>query len=270
VAGKALVISGGGSLGSYEAGVISQFNRGDFDAVYGTSAGALNGVLLSYLGVAGMLARWKAINSINDIFQFNDLSIFRLPALYNNSPLKAMALEVLTAGSPTLPVTVAVTDLRQGTTVYSSSSSVVDAASRAAFATAVADSATIPGLACDVDNLDLVDGGIMVNLPMQRAIDDGYTDLVIVSPYPCQQGFEPVLNVVGGISGDLATAMRVLDLVYYTGVWSTVRALAPVCTSLVCYSPPLDNQLGSSLDFSPSTIARNLALGSAAVPVTIV
>ncbi len=61
---KALVLSGGGSKGSYQIGVWKALNRLHikFDIVTGTSAGALNGALITQNTFFRALSTWKKIN----------------------------------------------------------------------------------------------------------------------------------------------------------------------------------------------------------------
>ena len=49
MAKRVLIMSGGGSKGAFQAGVIEQLNREDWDpdAVAGISVGALNGVMVA-------------------------------------------------------------------------------------------------------------------------------------------------------------------------------------------------------------------------------
>ena len=62
---KALVLSGGGARGAYEAGVIAGLHeRGEtFDIVCGTSIGAINGALCAQRDVDTMARMWQTIGS---------------------------------------------------------------------------------------------------------------------------------------------------------------------------------------------------------------
>ena len=61
---KALVLSGGGSKGSYQIGVWKALRDMDikFDIVTGTSAGALNAALITQRSYKTALKTWKKIN----------------------------------------------------------------------------------------------------------------------------------------------------------------------------------------------------------------
>ena len=62
---KALVLSGGGARGAYEAGVIAGLHtKGEqFDIICGTSIGAINGSLVAQGRFDGLAALWHAIGS---------------------------------------------------------------------------------------------------------------------------------------------------------------------------------------------------------------
>jgi predicted acylesterase/phospholipase RssA len=66
---RALVLSGGGALGAYEAGVIKGlFDRGeDFEVICGTSIGALNGSFVAQNKLAELEATWRGIAARNVI-----------------------------------------------------------------------------------------------------------------------------------------------------------------------------------------------------------
>ena len=61
---RALVLSGGGSKGSYQIGVWKALRDMDikFDIVTGTSAGALNAALITQRSYKTALKTWKKIN----------------------------------------------------------------------------------------------------------------------------------------------------------------------------------------------------------------
>jgi predicted acylesterase/phospholipase RssA len=59
---NALVLSGGGARGAFEAGVVTGLSEGErFDIVCGTSIGALNGALVAQDEVASMRDAWREI-----------------------------------------------------------------------------------------------------------------------------------------------------------------------------------------------------------------
>ena len=65
---KALVLSGGGARGAFEAGVIASLqSAGPFDIICGTSAGAINGAFAAQGAYADLASVWSTIASRNPI-----------------------------------------------------------------------------------------------------------------------------------------------------------------------------------------------------------
>ena len=65
---KALVLSGGGARGAFEAGVIESLQSvGPFDIICGTSAGAINGALVAQDAYTDLASVWATIASRNPI-----------------------------------------------------------------------------------------------------------------------------------------------------------------------------------------------------------
>jgi len=58
---RILVLSGGGSEGAYEAGVLSRLRVTDYDAICGTSIGAINGMMLACGQGAALHTIWSTI-----------------------------------------------------------------------------------------------------------------------------------------------------------------------------------------------------------------
>jgi predicted acylesterase/phospholipase RssA len=65
---KALVLSGGGARGAFEAGVIASLqSAGPFDVICGTSAGAINGAFAAQDAYTDLASVWATIASRNPI-----------------------------------------------------------------------------------------------------------------------------------------------------------------------------------------------------------
>jgi predicted acylesterase/phospholipase RssA len=75
---RALVLSGGGARGAYEAGVVTAlFEREDFDIVCGTSIGAINGALAAQ-GASGRLRDlWREVPQRSMIRGVSPIEEFR-------------------------------------------------------------------------------------------------------------------------------------------------------------------------------------------------
>lgn len=66
---KALILSGGGALGAFEAGVVKAFkDRGEsFDLVCGTSIGAMNAAFVAQDKADELMSLWQGISKVNVI-----------------------------------------------------------------------------------------------------------------------------------------------------------------------------------------------------------
>src|SRR5699024_6231292 len=89
---KALVLSGGGSKGSYQIGVWKALKklRIKFDIVTGTSVGALNGAFITQQSYRKAIKLWKKINlkllfGNEAINSTNDIDVIKM---YGNNFLK--------------------------------------------------------------------------------------------------------------------------------------------------------------------------------------
>jgi len=271
---RALVLSGGGSRGSFQAGVLTKLSTLNYDAVYGTSAGALNATLFSYLNTENIESTWSQINSIDDVFQFNGLNAVWSPGLYNNSLLIAKAFAIVSSNPAKMPVTVTVTSLRSGTVSYSNNSLPAKD-----FAVAVANSATIPGLCCNLNDTDSVDGGVVANIPIEQAILDGYDEITVVLAMPYSQKVPPdaapaslSFNLPEDISyfvPAIGALIRSLEIMFNVAIWGPIQAALPLCKSLTVYAPDISTANDSFLDFSAGAIMAGIAQGKAALPLIL-
>ena len=173
----ALVLSGGGAAGAFQAGVIKQLvaSEVEIDAVYGTSAGALNAAAFSILGADGLIDIWKNIGGLKDIFRINKWLFWTLgmkaKGLYSHWPLEKLVDSVLAQGKPKIPVTVTRVNLLNGKLEYVNSR-------QKAFRDAVISSACIPVFV--TPHQHHVDGGTRENTPLSKPIKDGYDRIIVV------------------------------------------------------------------------------------------
>jgi len=190
----AFVLSGGGSLGSIQVGMLEAlYERGIRpDLIVGTSAGALNGAFIAerpqVVQTAHELADvWRGLRR-GDVFPVNPLSgalgmIGARSHLVPDSGLRRLIRRhttVETLEETLVPLHVIATDVLAGEEVRLSEGPVVDA---------VMASAAIPGVlpAVEWKGRDLIDGGVANNAPLSHALDLG-ADRVYVLPTgaPCE------------------------------------------------------------------------------------
>ena len=200
----AFVLSGGGSLGAVQVGMLQALAAADVrpDLLIGTSAGGLNALWVAARGMSpdslDALARtWVGLRR-RDVFPIRPLQalaalVGRSSSLTSSQPLGDLVAE--NAGiddltEATIPVHLLTTDLLSGFDVLLSSGPVRDAA-RA--------TAAIPGVLPPVQIGDrwLVDGAIATRAGVSHAIDLGATRVVVLpAGVPCALQ-EPPRSAIG-------------------------------------------------------------------------
>lgn len=110
---KVLVLSGGGSHGAFQAGVLAYLAaRGDtFDAIVGTSVGAINGAGFSALGGKSLPSMWFQLKKKKDVMRLKFPWPWTYDGIYHFRPLKKKLHSWLSGHSYTIPVYVATVDL---------------------------------------------------------------------------------------------------------------------------------------------------------------
>lgn len=180
----AFICSGGGCKGAWEAGVIAQLCAAGIrpDAVYGSSAGALNAAGYAYLGENGLKARWLSVEGKKDVLSPHGWQwLWRWPRLFyaagihTTEPLRK-ELESFIHGVPRCLAVACSVELSTGKLVYTDNSDPV------AFAKAVRASSTIPLIMEPVDGQ--VDGGVREQTPLAKAMQDGYDRYYIILANP--------------------------------------------------------------------------------------
>ncbi|MFY9394756.1 MAG: patatin-like phospholipase family protein [Halanaerobiales bacterium] len=225
----ALVLSGGGARGAYQAGVIRQLlEMGiDFDLLIGTSIGALNAALLAEFiyrkldrgEIAEQMEKaWYKFGKFMTLncpaFINNLFTPFRIPSIYTNREIK----KVLQAYIPperrfsdyrTCQLSVTGTNLsRKRLDIFDFNSEVpVDRAVLASMAYPVA----FPAIRIKGDYY--VDGGALSNAPLKEAIQWGAREIYLVFLRPMEmiirgaysdESYYPALKVIEELL-DLAT-----------------------------------------------------------------
>ncbi len=219
----AFVLSGGGSLGAVQAGMIhALYERGVRpDFIVASSVGALNGAFLASrpttVATAEKLAKiWSQLRS-RDVFPLSIglgglLGVAgRRDHLVSSRGLRnllARWVEFDTLEQSPIPLHVVATDLLSGAEVLISSGSTVSA---------VLASSAIPGVLApvDLDGRALVDGGVTDNTPVAQAVDLG-ASLIYVLPtgYACglQESPRSALGVALQALGLLIQQQMVRDI----------------------------------------------------------
>ncbi len=243
----AFVLSGGGSLGSVQAGmVLALSERGIYpDLLVGTSVGAVNaGWLAGHPGPDGaaMLADvWRSIRR-EDVFP-TDLRggllgfLGRRDHLVSARGLRSVLKRNLTFGrieDATIPLQVVATDITTGEEHVLVRGDAVDA---------IAASAAIPGVfpPVMVDGRPLVDGAVANNVPISHAVAAGAREIyVLPTGYACALSRAP--------RSALGVALQSLTLLLAQGLARDVERFESDVSLMVL--PPLCPLEVSPVDFS--------------------
>lgn len=160
----AFVLSGGGSKGSFQVGVLKGLAEKGVvpDCIFGTSTGAINAAGYSTVGPDKLEKIWLSLKRRSCIFQFNWKSLlFKSQGIFNLKPLKKL-LKKHCSGISLIPTIVTKVHINSGRLEHIHSSS-------ENFLESVAASAAIPGIAEPVNGY--VDGAVVSQSPLQIVFD---------------------------------------------------------------------------------------------------
>jgi NTE family protein len=189
----AFVLSGGGPLGAVQVGFLrALFERGIVpDMMVGVSVGALNAVAIaddpSPAGVEALQSLWLRMRK-DDLFPGGRLvsawhAVTRGPSLYSNAGLRRVIDRHLSASSfdeLVIPAHVVATDLRTGDEAWFSEGPITEA---------LLASAAMPGVLPPVviGEGTYVDGGVVNNVPVSRAIALGARQVYVLNVHAANQ-----------------------------------------------------------------------------------
>jgi len=182
-----LSLSGGGSFGAVEIGILKRILETDYksyDLYTGISAGALNAGFLSYYSdlKSGVKSAEKLYSSIHNLLIY-ELEPFTGVSILNTEPLFKTLTKVIN-GMPSktaVPTLIGATNLYSGNLdVYSFESN--DAANKVLL---LMSSSAIPGIFPPVNyNGQLyADGGTLSNELLQVKSQTGYLNITYITPY---------------------------------------------------------------------------------------
>jgi NTE family protein len=255
----ALVLCGGGSRGAVEVGLYRALVelRVPIDLVVGTSVGAINGAAIAARMPLDDLARlWKGLTR-RDVFVLNRQLLWKLlwaDSLYDDRPLRKFlerALPVRTFAELAVPLIVTGTDFASGQAVYWRDGKLLDA---------IMASVAVPGLFPPqlIGGVQVVDGGITDNVPVEVAVAEGATTVVLMLCAGCERAGHPVRGLLPILRRALSIA---IDRKYHAEVRQyTGRA------DVIALEPPGDLAI-DPLDFrhTDELIERGYASAMAAL-----
>jgi NTE family protein len=237
----ALVLAGGGVRGAVQIGMLQVLTEHGFvpDRIYGSSVGAVNGVAFAgdptRRGVEHMTEIWRGLS--RDLVYPQGrlhgpwLYVQQRESVYSNKGLRA----VIEAGinfelleDAPVPVEVVATSLTDGGERWFSQGSAVDA---------VLASAAIPAVfpAVEIDGERFIDGGVINNVPISRAVDSGASRIVVLLCSPLdlvpavpKRPVEAMLNALfisihARFARDLARVPPGIEVIVCSGVDGSLR-----------------------------------------------
>jgi NTE family protein len=234
----AFVLSGGGSLGAVQVGMVQALADAGVvpDLLVGTSVGAVNAAYLAGHGVGtrsldALEELWSGLRR-RDVFPLRPLRVGaavlgRAPSLCHDAGLRGLLEEHLAfdrlEDAPT-PVHVIATDVRSGQEVV---------LTRGPAVPAVLASTAIPAVfpAVRIDGVDLIDGGVADNTAISQAIELG-ADVVYVLPtgYACALDEPPPTPLASALQAlTILVEQRLVLEVADLADRADIRVLPPLC-----------------------------------------
>jgi NTE family protein len=243
----AFVLSGGGSPGSIQAGMLLALAEQNVvpDLVIGTSVGAINAAWVAghprLDGARELVDVWRSVRR-DDVFPARPVAgllgfLGRSDHLVPPDRLRALLsrhLNYRRLEDASVPVQVVTTEITSGLELVLSQGDAVDA---------VAASAAIPGVfpPVTIDGRQLVDGGVANNTPISHAIGAGASTIyVLPTGYAC--------SLPGAPSSALGMAMQSITLLVQQRLAADVARYQSLVDLRVV--PPLCPLSVSPIDFS--------------------
>lgn len=234
----AFVLSGGGSLGAVQVGMLQALaERGHTpDLLVGTSAGAINAAYVAWHGadlesLQTLATLWKKLRR-REVFPLNvQRQLFavlgRSPSAFSSDGLRALLERHLPYGAledtPT-PVHVVATDIHNGQEVLLSTGDAVSA---------VLASTAVPGLhpAVEREGMTLVDGGLANNAAISQAVTLGADRLyVLPTGFACALREPPRTAFAAALQAlSFLTQQRLIHDVTAYDDRVDLRVLPPLC-----------------------------------------
>jgi NTE family protein len=182
----AFVLAGGGSRGAVQVGMLEELIARNIraDRVYGASVGAINGAAYAgnptLEGIEHMADVWRAIKS-DDIFPRATFDgpwgwLTKRPAMHANTGLRHIieqGVEYDNLEDARIPIEVVTTSLTDGRERWITHGPAVEA---------ILASSAIPSIfpPVTIDGDVLVDGGVVNNVPISRAVAAGCTRIYVL------------------------------------------------------------------------------------------
>lgn len=262
----AIVLSGEGARGSYQAGVLKSLSDVQADLVVGISSGSVNAVGYAYRGAQWVCDQWREVDSIKKIFEFSPKHLVLGTGVFSSKPAQKIIRDAVLGGETQnrLPCTVANIDVRTGELFRVSNLGTLDGQ----FINAATCAMSIPGVVHS--DTPFYDAGARELAPLKYAIDQGCERIFVILGRPLTPPSFPenkgLFTLFGKPLFRFATyGFRFIDLLLYEILLRDL-ALCKERNSQLGYRPIDLHVLGPSrfmydaLDFKQCREGLNLAL----------
>lgn len=283
----ALVLSGGGAKGAFQAGALKKLAERslEYDSIAGVSVGALNGIMVASGQTSRMLELWKTITrdqiytkrSIPRIalkFLAYKIGISSPPrSIYSNEPLFKLLKEELEDIYLKIPLTIGRINLGSGQYLNEIAPESTD------FAKQILASTAIPVVwePVVIDDKMYVDGGIRNTTPLKDAVQTNPDRIVVITNGPLHafkenQNLTDIIDIAERsldimldeiFREDLKRCIQINELVRQAkaeGVTLTSKSGRPLKKfELLIIAPP--DSLGSALNFDRDRLDTFLQMG---------
>lgn len=256
---KALVLSGGGAGGAFQVGVLKEiWGISDFQTIYGTSVGALNGTALKHLSIQELEQMWLGIKGRSDVLSINPL--FYLG--FADGKYSSKKLGKILDGILQKPVVHDV-NVKVSAVNYANSDIVYTSYGEKNFRDMVMASAAIP-FHMDAVN-GFIDGGVRDHTPIEQAILDGHTDITVICTNPINRS-ERERNFKKKWPYAISIGLRATDIlqseILYGDFESFFDQDDPV--NMTVFAP--HKRIIDTFEYEPQKIRAAIAQGQSIVP----
>lgn len=268
---KAIVLSGGGSKGAYQAGVLKHLLgnlKNQYEIICGVSVGAINSAFLAQYTLGNEI---EASNKLSELWEkLENKNIYKRwfplgkwhalwqPSLYNSQPLTDLIESTISLDR----IRAAGRRVNVGTVSLSSGKYTIFNQTHPSFIKAVIASASFPIMLSPVKIADQLwsDGGSKEITPLKTAIDMGATeiDVIITSPEQRVKLFFENPNTIDVLkrSFDLSSDKIMSNDIEKVYIYNKLAASGDLERRVVKMNifRPKNNLIEDVLDFTPSKV----------------
>ena len=266
-----LILSGGGSKGAFQAGVVKSLTDKGYrwDAIAGISVGALNGAFLAQFEkekqceAAAILTKfWEDIKGNKSVFKrwfpFGRLHSLWKSGLYDTSPLHKTVknnLDPIKLANSGVKLLVGAVCLETGQYRY------VQGTDDKIQEWVMASSAFPVAFPCiEIDGMHWIDGGVRDQTPITDVLDMNPTEIDVILTGPLDSpmdGFASA-DAKSALSIALRAANLMADEIFNSDLDRVPEILLP---RIKIFSPPVGFSMSEPLTFDPKEIAEMYKMG---------